>query len=157
MTCRRQLFLLHLTGLGVTVGGDEVTGEYAWVLVLELNVAAPLADEDVSPMLVDVAEDVSGVVVVDTYSSEVEVLDKEVKMPIALDVVSPELEVEESDGKSVVVPPSISEVSDVESPLVEVGGVYNGGDDVVLVKPPSAVEVSSVEEVDSVADETPEL
>ena len=85
-------------------------------------------------------------------------LDKEVAIPMALDVVSSELEVEESDEKSDDVLLPISEITeDVESPLVGVGGVYSGGDDVVLVKPPSAVEVSSVDEEDSVADDTPEL
>lgn len=155
MTCRRQLFLLHFTGFVVPVGGDEVMGEYGWELVLD--VTTPPAVEEVSPRLVEVAEEDLDVVVVDPYASEVRVLESEVKIPIALEVVSPELKVEGSDEKSDDVLLPISETSeDVESPLV-VGGVYSGGDDVVLVKPPSAVEVSKVDEAESVAVDNPEL
>ena len=53
---------------------------------------------------------------------------------------------------------SISEIShDVDSPPLVPGEVYNGGDDVVLVKPPSAVEVSNVNGAEFVAVDRSEL
>ena len=122
-----------------------------------LDVTTPPAVEVVCPGI-EVAEFDSRALVVGTYAPEDNVFDEEVKMPIALDVVAPELKVEESNGRSDDVLLSISETSDdVDNPLLLLGEVYNGGYGVVLVKPPSAVEVWNVDEAESVAVESPEL
>ena len=122
-----------------------------------LDVTTPPAVEVVCPGI-EVAEVDSRALVVGTYVSELRVLDEEIDVPIALDVVSPELKVEESNGRSDDVLLLISETSDdIDNPLLVLGEGYNGGDDVVLVKPPSAVEVWNVNEAESVAVDTPEL